>query len=191
VAQDLRLQHVDPRVDGVGEDLTPRGFLEESLDAAVRVGDDDAELERVVDALERDGGERLLLLVEAQDRCEIDIAQRVSGDDQERLVERVLGELDGPRRARGGFLDGIADGDVLGLPRSEVAADGLRHECKGDDDVLESVLGEQVDDVLHARLADDRHHRFGLVRGQRPKARALAAGHHDGFHRVVLQALTA
>ena len=42
---------------------------------------------------------------------------------------------------------------------------------------------QQLDDVLHARLADDRHHRLRLVRRQRAKARALAARHDDGLHR--------
>ena len=46
VAEHLRLQHVDPRVDRVGEDLPPGGLLEEPLDAPVVVGDDDPELER-------------------------------------------------------------------------------------------------------------------------------------------------
>ena len=41
---------------------------------------------------------------------------------------------------------------------------------------------EQLEDVLHARLADDRHHRLRLVRGERPQPRSLAARHHDGLH---------
>ena len=52
-----------------------------------------------------------------------------------------------------------------------------------DDHVLETVRAQQLDDVLHARLADDRHHRLRLVRGQRAQARALAARHDDGLHR--------
>src|SRR5207253_2920450 len=58
VPQDLRLEHVDAGVDRVREDLAPGGLLEEALDPAVVVGDDDPELERVVDRLEadRDGG---------------------------------------------------------------------------------------------------------------------------------------
>ena len=46
--EDLRLQHVDAGVDGVGEDLAPRRLLQEPLDPAVGVGDDDAEVERVL-----------------------------------------------------------------------------------------------------------------------------------------------
>ena len=43
-------------------------------------------------------------------------------------------------------------------------------------------VAQQLEDVVHARLADDRHHRLRLVRGQRAQARSLASGHHDGFH---------
>ena len=67
-------------------------------------------------------------------------------------------------------------------PSAEVAADRLRHVGDGDDHLVEAVLLEQLDDVLHAGLADDRDHRLRLVRGQRAQARALAAGHHDGLH---------
>ena len=41
---------------------------------------------------------------------------------------------------------------------------------------------QQLEDVLHAGLADDRHHRLRLVRRERPQARTLAARHHDGLH---------
>ena len=54
VVEHHRFEHVDPGVDGVGEHLTPRGLLEEALDRAVGLGDDDAELERVLHVLERD-----------------------------------------------------------------------------------------------------------------------------------------
>ena len=51
VPQHLGLEHVDPGVDRVAEDLAPRRLLEEALDAAVLVGDDDPEVERVLDRL--------------------------------------------------------------------------------------------------------------------------------------------
>src|SRR5439155_56353 len=45
VAQHLGLEDVDARVDRVGEDLAPGRLLQETLDPAVGVGDDDPELE--------------------------------------------------------------------------------------------------------------------------------------------------
>jgi hypothetical protein len=192
MAQDLRVEHVDAGVDRVREDLSPGGLLQEALDAVVRVGDDDPELERVVDVLEADGDEGFALLVEADEGAEVDVAEGVPGDDEERLVERVLGELDGPCGAGRRFLHRVADRDAVVLSGGEVAADRLWHEGDGDDDVLEAVLAEELDDVLHARLADDGHHRLRLVRGEGAKARALPAGHDHGLHRrTVLIALTA
>ncbi len=80
------------------------------------------------------------------------------------------------------LLDGVLDVHAERLAVAEVAADRLRQERDGDDHVFEAVSAEQLDDVLHARLADDRDHRLRLVRGERPEARALAAGHDDRLH---------
>jgi hypothetical protein len=64
VLEHLGLEHVDARVDRVREDLAPRGLLQEALDPAVAVRDDDPELERVLDGLEADRDRRAALLVE-------------------------------------------------------------------------------------------------------------------------------
>ena len=127
--------------------------------------------------------EALLLAVELDEAREVDVAERVAGDDEERVVEpprRALHRAGGAERR---LLDRVADVDAERLAAAEVAPDRLREKGDGDDHVLEAVAPEELDDVLHARLADDRHHRLGLVRGQRPQARALSAGHDDGLHR--------
>ena len=109
VPQHLGLEHVDAGVDRVGEHLPPRRLLEEALDAAVLVGDDDPELERVLDRLEadRDGG--ALLLVELDDLAEVDVAERVARDDEERLVETVAREAHRAGRAERALLDRVLD----------------------------------------------------------------------------------
>ena len=56
--KDFRVEDVDAGVDRVREDLAPRRLLEEAFDPSVLVGDDDSELERVVDALQADRDER-------------------------------------------------------------------------------------------------------------------------------------
>ena len=186
--QHLGLEDVDAGVDRVGEDLAPRRLLEEALDPPVVVGDHDPELERVLDRLEADRDRRALLLWNLTSFAEVEVAERVARDDEERLVELVGGQPDRAGRAERRLLDGVLDVDAERLAVAEVAADRLRQERDGDDHVLEAVLAEQLDDVLHARLADDRHHRLRLVRGQRPEPRALAAGHDDGLHRRHLPA---
>src|SRR5579875_654855 len=163
MAEHLGLEHVDAGVDGVGEHLPPGGLLEEPLDPPVLVGDDDPELERVLDRLQRDRRRSPLLPVS--------------------LDEPAGGA---PYRAGGAerrVLDRVADLHAQGLAAAEVAADRLRQEGDGDDDLLEAVAAEELDDVLHAGLADDRHHRLRLVRRQRTQPRPLPAGHDHGLHR--------
>ncbi len=77
VVQYPRLDDVDAGVDRVAEDLTPRRLLQEALHEAVLGGDDDAEVERVGHALERDGDRAAALLVEANDLAEVDVGDRV------------------------------------------------------------------------------------------------------------------
>ena len=68
VSQHLRLDDVDARVDRVREDLAPGGLFQEALDAAVLVGHDDSELERVLDRLQRDRHRGLPVAVERHER---------------------------------------------------------------------------------------------------------------------------
>src|SRR5262249_44766405 len=152
------------------EDLAPGRLLQEALDPAVSVGDDDPELERVLDGLEADRDRRAALLVELDEAREVEVAERVAGDDEERVVELVRREADGSRGARGGLLDGILDVHAERLAVAEVAPDRLREERDRDDHVLEPVSAEELDDVLHTGLADDRDHRLRLVRRERPQA---------------------
>ena len=90
--QDLRLKHVDPGVDRVGEDLAPRRLLEEALDTSLLVRDDDAELQRVVDGLQTDGHGRFALLVEGDDLREVirEVEEEVGVGLVEGQLERGL-----------------------------------------------------------------------------------------------------
>ena len=182
VLHDLGVDDVDAGVDRVGEHLAPRRLLEEALDAAVLVRHDDAELERVLDRLQADRDRRLLLAVELDEACQVDVAQRVAGDDEERVVEPARGELHGAGGSERRLLHRVADLHPERLAAAEVRADRLGQERDRDDHVLEAVGLQELEDVLHARLADDRHHRLRLVRGERTQAGALSARHDDGFH---------
>src|SRR5262249_11301921 len=67
VVEHARFEDVDPRVGGVGEHLAPARLLEEPLDRPVGAGDDDRELQWVLDPLERDRRERARVLVGLDD----------------------------------------------------------------------------------------------------------------------------
>ena len=182
MAQHLGLEHVDAGVDRVREHLAPRRLLEEALDPALLVGDDDPELERVLDRLQADRDRRPALAVELDELAEVDVAEGVARDDEDGVVELSGGEPDGAGGAERRLLDRVLDPQAEPLAGPEVAADRLRQERERDDHVVEAVALEQLEDVLHARLADDRHHRLRLVRGQRPQPRALPTRHHDRSH---------
>ena len=64
LGQNLRFQDVDAGVDGVGDHLAPAGLLQELDDLLFLVGDDDSELERVLDRGEGYGGQGLALFME-------------------------------------------------------------------------------------------------------------------------------
>ena len=167
----------------VSEKTWPPGrLLEEALDASVLVGDDDPELERVLDRLQADRDRGLALLVEGDELAEVDVAERVARDDEEGVVELVGGQRHRAGGAERRLLDRVLDLHPQRLAVAEVAADRLRQERDRDDDVLEAVLAQELEDVLHARLADDRHHRLRLVGRERPQACALPTCHDDGLH---------
>src|SRR5437763_360817 len=125
VLQHLGLEHVDAGVYRVGEDLAPGRLLEESLDASVLVGDDDAELQRVLDRLEPDRHRGALLAVRLDEAVQIDVAEGVTRDDEERVVEPSGCALDGARGAERRLLHRIADVDAERLAGAEVAPDRL------------------------------------------------------------------
>src|SRR6266498_2164244 len=60
---------------------------------------------------------------------------------------------------------------------AEVVAHLARQELDGDDDVLEAMVVDVPDDVLHHRPVAEGQHRLGLVGGEGPQASPLPAGH--------------
>ena len=182
--EDLRLEHVDPCVDGVAEDLAPGGLFEEPFDRAVGPGDDDPELERVVDGFQGEGGEAAPIGVERHQGGEVQVGEDVPGDDQKALVEFVAcvqHRAGRPERRRLGRVD-HAHPELR--PVAEVGPDRVGHEGHRHHHVLEPVLTEEVDHVLHHRDVGHREHRFRLVGGERTKSSPLASRHDDRFHRL-------
>ncbi len=178
----LRFDDVNPRVDLVGEDLTPGWLLEEAVDGAIGVGDHDAVLERVWHRGQHDGGRGALLLVVLHHLRQINVGEGVATDDDEGFVQKLLGILDAARGAQRRVFDHVGDVDAEVGAVAEIIADRRAEILQGYDNVGDPVLLEKAKDVLHHRLADDWHQRFRHAARQRPQPRALAARHHDGFH---------
>src|SRR3981081_2345141 len=96
--EDTRLYDIDAGVYRVAEDLTPRWFFQELGDPAVLAGYHDAVLQGVWDVHEGEGHCRIPLAMERDHFREVDVRQRVAGDDEERAVE-IGAEL--PHRSAG------------------------------------------------------------------------------------------
>ena len=115
-------------------------------------------------------------------RGQVDVGEDVARDDDEPLVELVPGVQHRPGRAERGGLGGVDHADPELRAVAEIAADGVGHEGDRDHDVLEAVLAQQADDVLHHGPVGHGQHRLRLVRGEGAEAGALAAGHDQRFH---------
>ena len=170
VVEDLRFEDEDAGVDGVGEHLAPRRLLQKAFDRAILVGDDDAELEGVIDRGQPDGGERLLGVMRGDDRAEVDVGEHVAGDDEEAFLQFVHGVADAARRTQRGLLGGVdhAHPELAAVP--EVGADRVGEIGDGYDNLVDAMLAQQVDDVFHHRPVGQRNHRLGQVGGQGAQA---------------------
>ena len=110
------VEDVDAGVDRVREHLAPRGLLQEALDAPVLSRDDDAEVERVVDCLERDRHGSFAFGVEAHQRRQVEVGERVARDDEERLVESFSQQAAPTRRPHRRRLQRVVDGGAERSP---------------------------------------------------------------------------
>ena len=183
MVEDLRLHHVDAGVDGVGEHLAPGRLLEEALHPVVVVDDGDAELERVGHPGQADGDQRALVVVELDQVGEVEVGERVAGDDEEGVVaQQVLGVLDAAGRAERRLLGGVVQRHAEVFAVAEVVAHQAGQELHGDHGLGEAVPRQQPQDVLHDRLVDDGEQRLGHAHRHRAQPGALATGHHDRLH---------
>jgi hypothetical protein len=120
--------------------------------------------------------------VELQQLGQVDVGEDVAGDDEERLVELVAGVADAAGGAERDGLVRVRHRHAVLAAVAEVRLDVVGEEGDRDDDLVEAVLLEQRDDVLHHRTVGEGQHRLRRVRRERPQPGALAAGHDHGLH---------
>ena len=113
----------------------------------------------------------------ATKRVQVDVGERVAGDDQERAVaEEVGARCARRRRCRAARLLAVDD------PVAEVVADRVREVVEVGDHLVEALAVEQVDDVRHHGPVEDRHHRLRQLERERAQARAEAGCENHGLH---------
>jgi len=182
LGENLRLHDVDAGVDRVGEHLPPRRLLEEPVDPALVVADDDAVLERVRHRLQPDGHQRTAGPVELEHAAEVGVGERVTGEHQERVVpQRGLSVLHASRGPQRSLLGGVLQAHPEFLAVAEVVPDEGGEELDGHHRLVEAVPLEQPQHVLHDRAVGHGEQRLRLVRGHRPQAGPLAPCHDDGL----------
>ncbi len=188
VAEDGRVEDVDPGVDRIREDLPPGRLLQEAHHPPLLVQDHHPVLQGAGDAVEGQGGHRRLLAMVGDDLFQVEVGQGVPADDQERLVQQRLGVLHAPRRAQGRILYRVVDAHPEVAAVVEVLLDHPRQVLQGHHHLGDSVPAQEGEDVLHHRGVHDGHHRLGAPDSQRTEPGALAPGHDDGLHGLLSSA---
>ena len=183
--EDLAVEHVDAAVGQVGQGLGRVRLLLEALDPAVLFGDDHTELGGLLDLLRGEGRDAVVRLVELLHRNEVDVGQGDAGDDQKRFVEEFTGRVHTAGRPQQILFEAVAEVDPEIGAVAEVALDRVGEPVEVGDDAGETLAAEQLDDVLHDRPVQDRHHRLGHRVCDRAQAGAKTCSQHHRLHQAV------
>ena len=161
------------------------GFSRNAGQPAVGVELDQAEGARVGDRHQEDRRARSARLVEPAHGGEVGVGQDVAVEHEDGAAREIGGVPNAPAGAERLGLDHVAQ------PHSQLLAiaQGLPHVVDAvrarQDDVGHAVLAQQGELVGQERHAEQRDDGLRAGEGQRPQARALAAGEDDGLGRAL------
>ncbi len=182
VIQDLRLQDVDPRVHQIREDFLGLRLLLEAHDAPILVQLHNPKLRRVFHAGQRQRGRRPRLLVALVELAHIHISEHVAAGHHEGVLDEVRHPLHGPRRPRGGRLEGVEDGGVVLQPVPDALHHPVRHVARGDDHLPEAGGHQRAEDEVDARATGHWEEGLGHALRQGLEPGPKPAGEDDGLH---------
>ncbi len=117
--------------------------------------------------------------VARDERAQVDVGERVAGDDQEGIVAE---ELAAGAHAAGGTQQLLLV--AIGQALAEVLADRVGEVVQVGDHLIEAVAVEQVEDVRHHGPVEHRHHRFGDLVRQGAQAGAETRREDHRSHRA-------
>jgi hypothetical protein len=144
------------------------GFSRKRVILPSCIHDHDAELQGIRYAREHYRGIRALLLMKAYRRFEIEIGEHVAADDDDTVLPDFLQRI---AHAAGGavirFRLHVLHGNTVFLSSPKNFPDRGRMVEEQRDDLPETMLFQQVNDVQHHGPVDHGHHRFGNVAGKR------------------------
>ena len=185
--QHLGLEDVDAGAGKARQGLFRLGLFLEGRDAALFVRHHDAV---VLDLFQRHlegdhAGHGLLGLVFKQGRLDVQVDDGVTAHHDGGVVKKaaeVLNALHAAGRAHGlghdlamltCAFERITDLDAPTVAVAKVVLDFPVVERHVHHDLLYPIAAQVLDQVLHHRLAQNGHHRFGDVLGQRPDPGSL------------------
>ena len=179
--EELPLEHVDARVDGVRRDLFPAGLLQEAMHAAVGLELDEAVGGGVLDGHEIDRRRRAAGLVRPEHRGEVELREHVPVHDDHAPVDEVGGVPHAARRAERVPLDDVPQPDLPEALPGHDLPDRLGPVRDGQDHVPHAVGAEQPELVGEERHVQQRDDRLRPLEGQRPEPGPQAPGQDDGL----------
>ena len=161
------------------------GFSRKRSDPAAGVAFHEAVSGRVVNRRDGDGHFGLLAPVCGEHGAEIQITEDVSVKNEKGAVKVLLSVLDSSRGSQGHFLVGVNDPDAESAAVAQVVFDGLGEMPLRQDNILDAILPQMGDDMLHEGNIYHRHESLGGVDGKGKQPRGPASNQNDGLHERV------
>jgi len=135
---------------------------------------------------QNDRGLRLFFFMEPDRSGEVEVREDIAAYDDEPLIQESAGIADTSGSSKICLSSQILHGDSKPSPVVEVARNDVWLIVESRDHVGDSMLFQELDDMLHHRLVQHGNHRLWDVAGERPEAGTEATRHDHGFHQNVV-----
>ena len=185
--QHIGLHYVYARVHRIGKHLAPARLFDKAPHAPALVGLHHAVFQRHRHPLEHDGNVGRLAPVEFQRRRQVAVRQPVAREHAERLVQEPGCRLHPARRAQRRLFDMVPKLHAPARAVAEVVAYAVGHIAQRDRRASHAVALEQAQRIVHYGPVQHGHHGLGHIAGKRAQPRALASGHYNSFHDILLR----
>ena len=177
-------EYVDARIDQVRHHLRPVRLFDKAADISLPVHHRKTVAQRYFFCREGKRGRRAVFLMGMHQKPEVVIAGGVGGDDEEVLVPiKIPTVFYAARRAEILRLYAVLELHAEFPPIAEMGHDFPGPVVQRRADLCIAVFPQQLDDVLHHRPAQDRHHGFRVLPRHRTQPRPQTARKDHCLHR--------
>jgi len=186
MADDVRPQNVDARVDRIPEHLIRSRLLHKPVHPAVSVHLDQPELRRVVHFVHQQRRSGASAMVEANGACQVEICHGIAGQHNECVVEERSEIRQASGSPSGLALNIVCDVDALPGPVPQPLHDLGGFVGNRDDNITDAVSRKQPDGVLQYGLIEHRDQRFRGIGCQGMQTGSTPSGEYDSSHAIWL-----